>query len=106
MGGVGGGGDNEGGTPWLRSGLIPSLLALRTIFRLSDRERAASGGVTLGIARRNLDDKVKRTDAPTNLAKAIRARFAPLGGVEMELPPREPIHEPPKSDQDGDDDRS
>lgn len=32
---------------------------------------------------------------PTNLAEAIRARFAPLGGVELELPPREPMRDPP-----------
>lgn len=30
-----------------------------------------------------------------NLAQAIRRRFAPLGGVELDLPPREPIREPP-----------
>ena len=34
-------------------------------------------------------------DPPTNLAESIRARFAPLGGVELELPPREPMREPP-----------
>lgn len=32
---------------------------------------------------------------PSNLASAIRARFAPLGGVELDLPPREPIREAP-----------
>ena len=31
-----------------------------------------------------------------NLADAIRARFAPLGGVELELPAREPMRKPPK----------
>jgi plasmid stability protein len=31
-----------------------------------------------------------------NLADAIRRRFRPLGGVELELPAREPIREPPK----------
>ncbi len=30
-----------------------------------------------------------------SLAEAIRARFEPLGGVELELPPREPMREPP-----------
>ena len=28
---------------------------------------------------------------PANLARAIRARFAPLGGVELDIPPREPM---------------
>ena len=30
----------------------------------------------------------------SNLASAIRARFEPLGGVELDLPPREPMREP------------
>lgn len=29
-----------------------------------------------------------------DLVEAIRRRFAPLGGVELELPPREPMREP------------
>ena len=33
-----------------------------------------------------------------NLAAAIRARIAPLGGVELELPPREPARKPPSFD--------
>jgi plasmid stability protein len=33
-----------------------------------------------------------------NLAASIRARFAPLGGVELPLPPREPMREPPELD--------
>ena len=36
--------------------------------------------------------------APQNLASAIRARFAPLGGVELELPPRSPMRKPPRFD--------
>ena len=35
---------------------------------------------------------------PVNLAQAIRAHFAPLGGVELEIPPREPMREPPSFD--------
>ena len=31
-----------------------------------------------------------------NLAEAIRARFRRLGGVELRLPAREPMREPPK----------
>ena len=30
-----------------------------------------------------------------NLAEAIRKRFAPFGGVELELPKREAMREPP-----------
>ena len=32
------------------------------------------------------------------LADAIRERFAPFGGVELDLPPREPMREPPQFD--------
>ncbi len=34
--------------------------------------------------------------APINLASAIRSRFAPLGGAELELTPREPMRDPPR----------
>jgi len=34
--------------------------------------------------------------AASNLADAIRARFRRLGGIELGLPAREPIREPPK----------
>jgi hypothetical protein len=35
---------------------------------------------------------------PVNLYQRIRSRFAPLGGVDLELPPREPAPEPPRFD--------
>ena len=31
-----------------------------------------------------------------NLASAIRTRFAPLGGVELDIPPRSPMRNPPR----------
>ncbi len=34
---------------------------------------------------------------PANLSRAIRARFAPLGGVELQIPPRDAMREPPGS---------
>lgn len=34
--------------------------------------------------------------SPADLSCAIRARFAPLGGVELEIPPRDPMREPPR----------
>jgi len=37
--------------------------------------------------------------APFNLADAIRKRFEPLGDVELQLPPREPMREPPQPGQ-------
>ena len=37
--------------------------------------------------------------APGNLAESIRRRFEPHGGVDLALPAREPIREPPKLDR-------
>jgi len=74
-----------------------------TIRRLDDdlkerlRQRAARHG-------RSMEDEVHEVlritlamDAsePDNLAERIQARFAPLGGVELDLPEREPPREPP-----------
>ena len=39
---------------------------------------------------------VEDAATPRNLAKAIRRRFRPLGGVELRLAAREPMREPPK----------
>ena len=36
--------------------------------------------------------------AQEDLASAIRARFAPLGGVELDIPPRSPMRKPPRFD--------
>jgi antitoxin FitA len=33
---------------------------------------------------------------PPNLAAAIRARIEPLGGIELQLPERQPVRKPPK----------
>ncbi len=48
------------------------------------------------ITIRNLDDEVNGGRAgPRDLAKFTRECFAPLGGVELELPPRGPMRESP-----------
>ena len=49
-------------------------------------------------ARLILRDAVGRKPSTENLAEAIRARIAPLGGVNLELPPREPGRAPPAFD--------
>ncbi len=36
------------------------------------------------------------TPSSRDLATAIRRRLEPLGGIELELPPREPIRDPPE----------
>jgi plasmid stability protein len=37
----------------------------------------------------------REPESGASLVEAIRARIVPLGGIELELPPREPIREPP-----------
>ncbi|MDE0680817.1 MAG: plasmid stabilization protein [Gammaproteobacteria bacterium] len=46
-------------------------------------------------ARLILRDAVRCKSSNQNLAEAIRARIAPLGGVDLQLPPRAPGREPP-----------
>ena len=45
-------------------------------------------------AREILRQAVGATDMPRNLGQAILARFAAIGGVELELPKRGPMREP------------
>jgi plasmid stability protein len=75
-----------------------------TIRKLDDRTkarlrvRAARHGRSMEEEARTLLRAALQDDPPAavNLADAIRARFRPLGGVELRLPPREAIREPPK----------
>ena len=45
-----------------------------------------------------LHDAIEGKTRTRNLAEAISARMALLGGVELELPPRGPMREPPSFD--------
>lgn len=62
------------------------------------RVRAAQHGRSMEEEARTLLRTALREDtvAGGNLADAIRARFRRLGGVELRLPAREPMREPPK----------
>jgi hypothetical protein len=48
--------------------------------------------------RRILQTILQEPERPAgiNLSERVRARFAPLGGVDLELPDREPVREPPR----------
>ena len=60
------------------------------------RLRAAGRGRSMEEeARAILREAVDREPEPENLARFIHECFAPFGGVELELPPREPMREPP-----------
>jgi plasmid stability protein len=54
------------------------------------RVRAARNGRSMEQeARELLETGLARADAePENLGEAIRRRFAPLGGVDLKIPPR------------------
>lgn len=60
------------------------------------RMRAASHGRSMEQeAREILKAALSQADEqPTDLGKAIRDIFAPLGGVELQIPPRGPIRDP------------
>ncbi len=61
------------------------------------RIRAAENGKSMEQEARDILKAALYTQPSKgeDLVRAIRSRFAPLGGVELELPPREPMGEPP-----------
>lgn len=75
-------------------------MASITIRRLSEstkrrlRIRAARNGRSMEQeAREIIRGALQSTEPVENLADAIRRRFAPFGGVKLEIPKREPIPE-------------
>ena len=64
------------------------------------RIRAAEHGRSMEQEAREILKEALDTGRPAekDLAGAIRARFAPFGGVDLELPSREPMPEPPQFD--------
>jgi len=62
------------------------------------RVRAAHRGRSMEDEARNILRAAVAEDAapPRNLAETIRRRFQPLGGVELRLPARDLMREPPK----------
>ncbi len=65
--------------------------------KLRLRVRAAQHGRSMEEeVRVILNNTLAAEPPPPNLAAAIRARVAPVGGIELELPQREPVRKPPK----------
>lgn len=65
------------------------------------RVRAAEHGHSMEAeARRILQTTLVPSGRPPgrNLYERIQARFAPLGGVTLDLPPRDPVRNPPRFD--------
>jgi antitoxin FitA len=64
------------------------------------RLRAAEHGRSMEEEAREILRQVVGQAKPTHdLAAAIRARVAPLGGVDLDIPQREAMREPPTFDQ-------
>ena len=61
------------------------------------RVRAAHNGRSMDAELRHILNSVLTDGKPAeiNLAEAIRRRFAPLGGIELEPHPRQTVGEPP-----------
>lgn len=55
------------------------------------RIRAAEHGRSMEEAREILRQAIGKPAGPENLGEAIHRRFAALGGVDLDLPPREPM---------------
>jgi plasmid stability protein len=71
-------------------GLAPDLkarLRVRAAYNARSMEAEARAILEAALAAPEED--------PTDLAAFARGLFAPLGGVELELPPREPARDPP-----------
>ena len=63
------------------------------------RIRSAEHGRSMEEEVREIIRSAVGEEAPhENLAAAIRVRIAPLGGVELDLPKRDPMPEPPRFD--------
>ena len=64
------------------------------------RKRAAGHGRSMEEeARQILADAVEREEPPAKgLGTALYELFKPFGGVELEIPPREPMRELPRFD--------
>ncbi len=79
---------------------VPASITIRNLdptLKERLRVRAAQHGQSMEAeARRILQTVLAPQDAPPvrHLYDRVRARFAPLGWIELELPPREPVREP------------
>ena len=61
------------------------------------RVRAAESGRSMEAEARDiLRRSLSEAPPPKDLARAIHARFAALGGVELQLPERGPMRPPPE----------
>lgn len=81
-------------------------MATLTIRKIDDRiksrlrMRAASHGRSMEEeAREILRSALTSSSAGGNLAEMIRRRFAPFGGVNLDIPERDAMREPPRFEE-------
>ena len=71
--------------------------------KLRLRRRAAAHGRSMEEEARTILDQALANEAPrrtgADLVKAFRDAFEPLGGVELDIPPRTPLRAPPRFDE-------
>jgi plasmid stability protein len=85
----------------IKTGTTMASITLRNLDEQTKerlRVRAGRQGRSMEEEARNIlrTALAQDTRAARNLARAIRTRFEPLGGVELELPAREPMRETPR----------
>lgn len=72
-------------------------------FKSRLRQRAASHGRSMEEEARTILKEALDEGAPrrtgADLVKAFRDAFGPLGGVDLDIPPRTPLREPPRFDE-------
>jgi antitoxin FitA len=87
--------------------IAESVLASITIRNFDDPLKARLR-IQAAIHGRSMEDEARdilrsalsiESSPPRNLAAAIRARFAPFGGVELPGVPREPMRAPPSFEE-------
>ena len=86
--------------------LIARVTRMASItIRNLDEQTKARLRVRAAHRRRSMEDEARNilraalaaeAIMPASLGESIRRRFRPLGGVELRLPPRGPMREPPK----------
>lgn len=80
----------------------PAEMASITIRKLREttkarlRIRAACHGRSMEEEARQILRAALGGESSSSLADAAHRRFEPLGGVELDIPPREPMRQPPK----------
>jgi len=79
---------------------VKKRLRLRAASHGHSMEQEAREILSHGVGEAERDPSPHQpNNEPVGLGEAIRRRFAPLGGMELDIPPRGPLREPPKFDE-------